>query len=489
MIRPTLEQARTMCEYSILPMSMEMHSDMYTPVEVMRTLLGISKHCFILESAEDAKNWGRYSFLGFDPKLNLTCQDGVVTLTDSNGRKTSEITDPAARIQEILDANKAPKMAELPPFCGGLVGYFAYDYAKYLEPDLQIKAADKCFFKDVDIMLFDKVIAFDHYRQKIILIVNIRTDNLEIEYERGKVELDYLKKLIKNGTMKTPPSAQLKSPFRALFTKEEYCGIVQKAKDYINKAEIKQVVLSNRFEADFEGSLYNTYRILRGINPSPYMFYLSGTDFEIVGASPETLVKLRDGKMYTFPLAGTRPRGKSVEEDLILEKELLSDKKELSEHDMLVDLGKEDLSKVCNPDSVKVDEYMNVLRYSHVMHIGSIVSGDISEGKTGLDAIGAILPAGTLSGSPKIRAMEIIDELEQNKRGIYGGAIGYLDFTGNMDTCIAIRLAYKKNGKVFIRAGGGIVADSVPESEYQECLNKSMAVKQALEESQGGELT
>ena len=486
MIKPTLEQAQSMLEYSIVPMSMEMYSDMYTPIEVMRTLLGISKHCFILESAEDTKNWGRYTFLGFDPKMKLTCQDGITSVTDSNGQQINEIADPNVRIREILDANKAPKMEYLPPFCGGLVGYFAYDYAKYLEPSLKINATDKCFFRDIDIMLFDKVIAFDHYRQKIILIVNIRTENLEIEYERGAVELDYLKKLIKNGTMKTPPEARLKSEFKALFTKEEYCGIVRKAKDYINKGEIKQVVLSNRFEADFEGSLYDTYRVLRGINPSPYMFYFSGTDFEIVGASPETLVKLQDGKMYTFPLAGTRPRGKTVEEDLLLEKELLADKKELSEHDMLVDLAKEDLSKVCKSDSVKVDKYMNILRYSHVMHIGSVVSGDISEGRTGLDAIGAILPAGTLSGAPKLRAMEIIDELEKNKRGIYGGAIGYLDFTGNMDTCIAIRLAYKKNDKVFIRSGAGIVADSVPESEYQECLNKSMAVKQALEESQGG---
>ena len=486
MIKPTLEAANSMSECSIIPVSAEMNSDMYTPIEVMRTLMGISKHCFILESAEDSKHWGRYTFLGFDPKLKITCQDGMVMITDNENRRTCEITEPTASIQKILDENRAPKIEELPPFCGGLVGYFAYDYAKYLEPSLKIKAADKCFFRDVDLMLFDKVIAFDHYRQKIILIVNIRTDNLEIEYERGKVELDYLKKLIKNGTRKQPPAAQIKSDFKALFTKEEYCNMVKKAKDYISKGDILQVVLSNRFEADFEGSLYDTYRALRGINPSPYMFYFSGTDFEIAGASPETLVKLQDGKLYTFPLAGTRPRGKNAEEDLMLEKELLADKKELSEHDMLVDLGKEDLNKVCKPGSVKVDKYMDILRFSHVMHIGSVISGDISECKTGLDAIGAILPAGTLSGAPKVRAMEIIDELEKNKRGIYGGAVGYLGFAGNMDTCIAIRLAYKKNGKVFIRSGAGIVADSVPESEYQECLNKSMAVKIALEKSAEG---
>ena len=502
MFKPTLQEARAMLtpDLRLLPISTEMRSDMYTPMEVMRILKGISKHCFILESAEDSKglkNSGRYTFLGFDPKISIACQDGMMMITDSDGKKASEIADPTSKIQEILDNNKAPKIEGLPPFCGGLVGYFAYDYAKYLYPELKLKAADRCFFRDVDLMLFDKVIAFDNHQQKIILIVNISVNNadrsLESEYERGKTELDYLKRLIKNGTRNQPATAQLNSDFTPLFTKKEYCNMVEKAKGYIQAGEIGQVVLSNRYEADFEGSLYDMYRVLRGINPSPYMFYFSGTDFEIAGASPETLVKLvgneggqNNGKLYTYPLGGTRPRGKTVEEDMALEKELLADKKELSEHNMLVDLGKEDLEKISVPGSVKVDKYMNILRVSHVMHIGSVVSGDIAEGKTGLDAIGAVLPAGTLSGAPKVRAMEIIDELEQSKRGIYGGAIGYLDFTGNMDTCIAIRIAYKKNGKVFIRAGAGIVAESVPESEYNECENKMKAVLTALKESEGG---
>ncbi|MCL2087801.1 MAG: anthranilate synthase component I [Oscillospiraceae bacterium] len=489
-IKPTIEEARAILAggsgETLLPISTQMHSDMYTPMEVMRTLKGVSKHCFILESAEDSKTWGRYTFLGFDPKMKITCQDGMVFITDSDEKKSCEIDEPNSRIQKILNENKAPKIKALPPFCGGLVGYFSYDYAKYLEPSLKINAQDKCFFRDVDLMLFDKIIAFDNYRQKIILIVNISAQNLESEYQRGKTELDYLKKLIVNGTRKEPPTAQLKSGFTELFSKEKYCNMVKKAKEHIKEGDIFQVVLSNRFEAEFEGSLFDTYRILRGINPSPYMFYFSGTDFEIAGASPETLVKLEDDKLYTFPLAGTRPRGKTSQEDQALEKELLSDEKELAEHNMLVDLGRNDLGKICKFGSVKVDEYLNILRFSHVMHIGSIVSGDILEGKTGLDAIGAVLPAGTLSGAPKIRAMEIIDELEQSKRGIYGGAVGYLDFTGNMDTCIAIRLVYKKNNKVFIRSGAGIVADSIPENEYIECLNKSMAVKEALEQSQGG---
>ena len=256
--------------------------------------------------------------------------------------------------------------------------------------------------------------------------------------------------------------------------------MVEKGKKYIYEGDIFQIVLSNRLEAPFEGSLLDTYRQLRTINPSPYMFYFSGTDVEVAGASPETLVKLENGVLHTFPLAGTRPRGKTPEEDKELEAGLLVDEKELAEHNMLVDLGRNDLGRISKFGTVEVERYMEVLRFSHVMHIGSTVRGEIRDDKDALDAIEAVLPAGTLSGAPKIRAVQLINELEDNKRGIYGGAIGYIDFTGNMDTCIAIRLAYKKNGKVFVRSGAGIVADSVPETEHQESLNKAQAVVNAI---------
>ena len=262
--------------------------------------------------------------------------------------------------------------------------------------------------------------------------------------------------------------------------------MVEQGKHYIREGDIFQVVLSNRIEADIEGSLFDTYRVLRTTNPSPYMFYFSSDDIEIAGASPETLVKLENGKLYTYPLAGTRPRGRNEAEDLALEKELLADEKELAEHNMLVDLGRNDIGKISRIGSVRVEQYMNIERYSHVMHIGSTVSGSIKEDKDALDAVDAILPAETLSGAPKLRACEIINELENNKRGIYGGAIGYIDFTGNLDTCIAIRLAFAKNGKVFIRSGAGIVADSVPEREYEECINKAKAVMNALQTAEGG---
>ena len=260
--------------------------------------------------------------------------------------------------------------------------------------------------------------------------------------------------------------------------------MVEKAKNYIHEGDIFQIVLSNCLSAPFEGSLLNTYRVLRTINPSPYMFYFSGTDVEVAGASPETLVKLDNGVLHTFPLAGTRPRGRTAEEDKALEAELLCDEKELAEHNMLVDLGRNDLGKISKFGSVQVEKLHSIERFSHVMHIGSTVRGDIMENKDALDAIEAVLPAGTLSGAPKIRACQLIGELENNKRGIYGGAIGYIDFTGNMDTCIAIRIAYKKNGKVFVRSGAGIVADSVPEKEYEECLNKARSSLKALELAQ-----
>ena len=261
--------------------------------------------------------------------------------------------------------------------------------------------------------------------------------------------------------------------------------MVETAKHHIHEGDIFQVVLSNSLSAKMEGSLFDAYQILRRQNPSPYMFYFSSDDIEIAGASPETLVKLTDGKLFTYPLAGTRPRGKTPAEDAALEAGLLQDKKELSEHNMLVDLGRNDLGRVSAFGSVKVSAYHRILKFSHVMHIGSEVEGQLAPGKTALDAIEAVLPAGTLSGAPKFRAMQIIDELEGSKRGIYGGAIGYIDLTGNMDTCISIRIAYKKNGTVYIRSGAGIVADSVPEKEHTECINKAMAVVQAVRESAG----
>ncbi|MDR2532446.1 MAG: anthranilate synthase component I family protein [Oscillospiraceae bacterium] len=482
MYRPTLDEAKNVSSgYKIIPVSTEMLADEITPVMLLKKLKKVSGNCFILESAEDSKRWGRYTFLGFDPKMEISCLNGVTTI---NGKSKTE--NPNVAVQKILNEHKSVKFDYLPPFTGGLMGYFAYDYAKYSVPELKLDAPDDEKFNDVDLMLFDKIIAFDNFKQKITLIVNIRTENLEEGYEKGIKQLEYIRALITGGEPEVTAPAQLKSEFKHLFTKEEFCFLVNKAKEHIEAGEISQAVLSNRLEADFEGSILDAYRLLRTMNPSPYMFYFSGSTLEIAGASPETLAKLHNGRLFTFPIAGTRPRGADAHEDALLEQDLLSDKKELSEHNMLVDLGQDDLKKISKPGSVKIEKYMRILRFSHVMHICSEISGDIRENLTGLDTINAVLPAGTLSGAPKARAMQIINELENNKRGIYGGAIGYLDFTGNMDTCIAIRIAYKKGGKVFIRSGAGIVAESVPETEYQECVNKAEAAVNAIERAAEG---
>ena len=399
---------------------------------------------------------------------------------------TETVTHPGKYLRQILEQYKSPKLEGMPPFTGGLVGYFSYDYIKYSEPSLTLDAKEDEHFKDMDLMLFDKVICFDNYRQKIQLIVNCKTDNLETNYHQAQRQLSDMADLILHGEAAEEKPLHLKSEFRPLFSKDAYCEMVQKGKDYIKEGDIFQVVLSNRMEADMEGSLLDTYRVLRTSNPSPYMFYFSSEDVEIAGASPETLVKLENDKLYTFPLAGTRKRGETEAEDQRLEQELLADEKERAEHNMLVDLGRNDIGKISRIASVEVVKYMEIERFSHVMHIGSTVTGTIRADKDAVDAVDAILPAGTLSGAPKLRACEIINELEDNKRGIYGGAIGYLDFTGNLDTCIAIRLAFAKNGKVYVRSGAGIVADSVPEKEYEECINKAKAVMNALKEADGG---
>ena len=496
MFSPSIDEVKKIAknmEYKRIPISYELFSDIATPIEVLRILKGISNHCYMLESIEDAEKWGRYSFLGFDPLLEFTCQNGIVQVRgDADFREfnddviTIETDNPSEIIKDLVLKNKSPKLDYLPPFTGGFVGYFAYDYIKYSEPSLNLDAENQDQFKDIDLMLFDKVIAFDNFKQKIIIISNIKTDDLENNYNEACMELKEIAELIKNGKKTEIRPLKLKSDFKPVFSREEYCDMVENAKNYIKEGDIFQVVLSNRIEADISGSLFDTYRVLRTTNPSPYMFYFSSNDIEIAGASPETLVKLNDRKLYTFPLAGTRPRGKTSKEDLKLEKELLADEKELAEHNMLVDLGRNDIGRIAEIGSVKVDKYLSIERFSHVMHIGSTVTGTLRDDLDPLVAIDSILPAGTLSGAPKIRACEIINELENNKRGIYGGAIGYVDLSGNIDTCISIRIAFARNNKVFIRSGAGIVADSVPNNEFDECLNKAAAVINALKTADGG---
>lgn len=487
----TVKQIAADGAYKRVPVCREILSDTYTPVEVMRILRKASRHCYLLESASQEEAWGRYSFLGYDPTMEITCLNGEVTIRENLGDGTETVTTkhvdhPGDTLREILARYKSPVMEKMPTFTGGLVGYFSYDYIKYSEPKLKLTSEGQQDFRDMDLMLFNEVIAFDHYRQKILLITGVMTDDIEGSYKKAEETLDEMAKLIREGEKEIFPTLQLKTEIKPVFPKEQYCDMVEKAKQYIREGDIFQVVLSDPMKAEAEGSLFDTYRVLRAANPSPYMFYFSSDDIELSGASPETLAKLDNGKLSTFPLAGTRPRGKTPDEDKALEADLLQDEKELAEHNMLVDLGRNDIGKISRIGTVKVEKYMEIERFSHVMHIGSTVTGTIREDKDAVDAVDAILPAGTLSGAPKFRACQIIDELENNKRGVYGGAIGYLDFAGNLDTCIAIRLVYKKNGAICIRSGAGIVADSVPEKEFEECANKARAVIQAIQEAEEG---
>lgn len=467
-------------EYRVLPLSTELLCDDVTPMEVLRRLRKISAHCYLLESVSGPEAHGRYTFLGYDPKTGISCRNGKIKIGDV----TFTTENPARELRRLMKEYRSPKLENLPPFTGGLVGYFSYDYFGYQEPRIRTAKDDDAHFQDLDLMLFDRVIAFDHFRQKLILIANMRLDEPETEYHKALQTLAQMKELVLHGEKAAEPESRMTGELTPLFDREAYCEMVEKAKHYIHEGDIFQIVLSNRFSAPFTGSLLNTYRVLRTVNPSPYMFYFSGTDVEVAGASPETLVKLEDGVLHTFPLAGTRPRGKTAAEDKALEADLLQDEKELAEHNMLVDLGRNDLGRISRFGSVEVEKLHEIERYSHVMHIGSTVRGEIRPECDALDAVGAVLPAGTLSGAPKIRACQLIGELEGSKRGIYGGAVGYLSFQGDLDMCIAIRLAYRKGGTVYIRSGAGIVADSVPEKEYQECINKAAAVVHALKEQE-----
>jgi len=482
-IIPEKEEARRIAEgYNRVPAAGEMPMKGIDPAECFLKFKRLSRQCFILESLEDEADTGRYTFIGYDPQLEVTCKDGVLRV-DGGARIEMGTDNPGAYIRKVVSDNKAPRVDGFPPFAGGLVGYFAYDFVRYGEPSIALGDDDADSFRDVDLMLFDKVIAFDRLEGKVVFIVNIRTDAFEENYNRAVSEIKHMRSIVLGEEKAAPAKLRLASDWRALFDHRAYCSMVLTAKRHIVEGDIFQVVLSNRLECDAEGSLFETYKRMREGNPSPYMFYFSSDDIEIAGAAPETLVKLRGDTVSTFPLAGTRGRGATPEEDAALEAELLSDEKELAEHNMLVDLGRNDIGRVSKIGSVAVRKYLSIERFSHVIHIGSTVEGKIRGDRDAVDAITSLLPAGTLSGAPKIRACQIIGELEGKRRGVYGGAVGYIGLNGDMDTCIAIRIAYKKNGKVFIQSGAGIVADSVPETEYEECRRKLGAVVKALEEA------
>lgn len=476
MLKPDTNTLRQLCApHTVIPICREIHADIIAPISLLRRLAGISQRYFLLESAAGGETWGRYSFLGFEPILRVYGQQGHITIEGEDEITHFDTAKPLDVLRDIQAAYQSPRLPDMPPFTGGLVGYFGYAMIGYAEPQLKIKRGDQ---NDFDLMLFDQVIVFDHLRQKICLIVNMPTDDMN--YPAAAARLEYLAGLIRD----TRPLPGLQSDqnvsFASNVTLEEYCAMVNRTKNHISEGDIFQAVISRQFRAPYYSSLLNAYRVLRTTNPSPYMVYMHIDGDEIMSTSPETLVRLQQGRLTTYPVAGSRPRGKTEAEDKQMEKELLADEKEVAEHNMLVDLGRNDLGRISKYGTVKVSEYMVIHRYSTIMHICSQVDSEMVAGGDAYSAIEAVLPAGTLSGAPKIRACEIIEEIETAPRGIYGGALGYVDFTGNMDTCIAIRMAVKKGNTVYVQAGGGIVADSIPEKEYEESGYKAMAVLNAI---------
>ena len=483
MIRPNLEQAKQLSEgCTIIPVALEIFSDLRTPIEILKKLRRQSDSWYILESVNGGDSWGRYTFLGYKPVLSISGTGDKITVKKDLSEETFS-ANATNVVREMIAKYKSPKTPYLPPFTGGFVGYFSYDFVRHFIPGLTLNVQNTENFQDVHLMMMDKVIAFDHLKQKIHLIVNIEIDDIENNYKKAIAELKAMEKMIFDSAAFCDEKPSKCGVFSPTFTQEDLEKIIEKIKTHITEGDIFQAVVSNRFKAEFKGDLLNTYRTLRTTNPSPYMVYMKLEDMEIACSSPETLVSLRNGEVSSFPLAGTCPRGETEESDRALVDELLQNEKELAEHDMLVDLARNDVGKVCRFGSVNVCEYRQVKRFSHVSHIGSRVSGEIREDMSAMDVIVAAFPAGTLSGAPKKRACEIIDEAEGVKRGPYGGAIGYIDFAGNMDMCIGIRMAVLKDEKVFVQAGAGIVADSVPEKEYQEMFNKSKAIIEALKNS------
>jgi len=471
-MQPNLEEVKQLqSQGNVIPVYKSVIADFLTPVSAFLKLEKNRSHAFLLESIEGGERIARYSFLGVDPFLITRYRDG----------------EPANFIQnlrETMDRFKSVKLSNLPPFTGGAVGYFGYDMVRTIE-DIPKTGVDDLGIDDAVLMFYKTVLAFDHLRHQIHIISNILVDesqeSIDIQYRRAVEEIQRIEALLR-APVEIPPVTRNDCDVvvRSNFDKKDYLEAVRNAKEYIAAGDIFQVVLSQRFEVDLPTPSFEVYRALRIVNPSPYMYFLKMPETTIVGSSPEMLVRVRAREVEYRPIAGTLPRGRTNVEDEANAERLRNDEKERAEHIMLVDLGRNDLGRVSQYGTVKVEELMFIERYSHVMHLVSSLCGELRNGVDRWDALMACFPAGTVSGAPKVRAMEIIDELEPTKRGVYAGAVMYVDFSNNLDSCIAIRTLVVRGNKGYIQAGGGIVADSVPENEYMETVNKSRALIRAI---------
>ncbi|WP_419535142.1 anthranilate synthase component I [Endozoicomonas sp.] len=476
--------------YNRIPVVREILADLDTPLTTYLKLAN-GRYSYLLESVEGGEKWGRYSMIGLPCRTLLRVNGDRINI-ETDGQIVEEHTtsDPLEFIKEFQQRYQVPELAELPRFTGGLVGYFGYDTIRYIEPKLAESAPkDELHTPDILLMVSDELVVFDNLSGKLILITHANPDE-SAALEKAQFRLDNLVRQLQTSNIQPPVQASLnpasEDDFQSGFGEEAFKASVGAIRDYILAGDAMQVVLSQRMSIPFDSSPLNLYRALRSTNPSPYMYYMDLGDFHVVGSSPEILARLEDGEVTVRPIAGTRKRGDTEEKDKALEQELLNDPKELAEHLMLIDLGRNAVGRVASTGSVKLTDKMVIERYSHVMHIVSNVTGQLKSGLDALDVLKATLPAGTLSGAPKVRAMEIIDEMEPVKRGVYGGAVGYLAWNGNMDTAIAIRTAVIKDRQLHIQAGAGIVADSSPDLEWKETMNKGRAIFRAVAMAQTG---
>ena len=476
---------------TFVPVCKEIVADLLTPVSAFLKIAEHSDYAFLFESVEGGEHVGRYSFLGKDPFLVVRAREDR-TIVERAGA-VEESTEPFVQVvRGLMAAYQAPYVPDLPRFTGGAVGYLAYDAAQWFEPVPTVRGPAEGPSAGSDLaafMFFDTVLAFDHARHRLLLIANARVtaeDDLEALYGFACARIAFLEAELERSLSSGRPAQNGPVTLRSNLTQEQFEANVRTAKEHIAAGDVYQVVLSQRFEADVTADPFTVYRALRHVNPSPYMYFMRLGRLAIVGSSPEMLVRVEGGRAETHPIAGTRPRGRSAEEDQRLAEELKRNEKERAEHVMLVDLGRNDLGRVCRFGTVRVPQFMALERYSHVMHLVSIVEGQLADDADHLDALAACFPAGTVSGAPKVRAMEIIADLEPTRRGVYAGAVGYLDFAGTLDFCITIRTVVMLDGMAYVQAGAGIVADSNPTAEYEETRDKAKAVVRALELAQAG---
>lgn len=476
--------------YNRIPLSREVLADLDTPLSAYLKLAD-APYSYLFESVQGGEKWGRYSMIGLPCRTIVRVRDkDIVVEQDGQVIETAQANDPLAWIEQFQTRYRVAETDSLPKFNGGLVGYFGYDTVRYVESRLnKAPESDPLECPDILLMVSDELVVFDNLSGRLYLIVHA-DPNTENAYRIAQQRLDELTQTLRQTAMNFQQNKVHKQvneeDFQSGFTQQGFTDAVEKAKQYINDGDIMQVVLSQRLTIPYNAPPIDLYRALRTLNPSPYMFYMHLDDFYVVGSSPEILVRMEDQEVTVRPIAGTRPRGKNEEEDIVLEQDLLSDPKELAEHLMLIDLGRNDVGRVSKTGTVELTDKMVIERYSHVMHIVSNVTGQVLDDMSAIDALRATFPAGTVSGAPKVRAMEIIDELEPVKRGVYAGAVGYLSWSGNMDTAIAIRTAVIKNDLLHIQAGAGIVYDSVPEMEWKETMNKARAIFRAVAMAEAG---